>query len=341
MPLPLILGIGAAIAAITGVSAGIAGGVKMKDANDTMGLAKKIQRESIERYEEQSKQTTAVMDALGEKELNILKSFERFTDRFEKIKNKPHIKEICTEKYDIPQFDPEEIRQVSVGASVLVGGLGCAAVSTAGGFAAAGATTAAVMAFGTASTGTAIASLSGAAATNATLAALGGGAIAAGGGGMALGSVVLSSTTVGIGLLVGGIIFSFTGFRLSEKADEAYSQAKKTADSSEKICAFLKELDGCAESCTVSLIKVEDIYFSKLESFEGVVDKKTDWTLFSQEERILTENLVLLVGLLHKMCKVNIVVKSENDEEPNRVNFSNIDKATKDADKIITELKNV
>lgn len=53
-------------------------------------------------------------------------------------------------------------------------------------------TLAAISAWGTASTGTAIASLSGAAATNASLAFLGGGSIAAGGGGVALGSAILT-----------------------------------------------------------------------------------------------------------------------------------------------------
>ncbi len=53
-------------------------------------------------------------------------------------------------------------------------------------------TLAAISAWGTASTGTAIASLSGAAATNATLAFLGGGSLAAGGGGIALGKLVLT-----------------------------------------------------------------------------------------------------------------------------------------------------
>ncbi len=47
--------------------------------------------------------------------------------------------------------------------------------------------------FGTASTGTAISSLSGAAATNAATAWLGGGALAAGGGGMAAGAAVLTA----------------------------------------------------------------------------------------------------------------------------------------------------
>ena len=73
-------------------------------------------------------------------------------------------------------------------------------------------TTSAVMAFGAASTGTAISSLSGAAATNATLAWLGGGSLAAGGGGMAAGSVVLgtiTATTTGVfALAAAGIVAS-------------------------------------------------------------------------------------------------------------------------------------
>ena len=60
-------------------------------------------------------------------------------------------------------------------------------------------TLAAISAWGTASTGTAIATLSGAAATKASLALLGGGALAAGGGGAAIGSVIL---TGGVALVI-------------------------------------------------------------------------------------------------------------------------------------------
>lgn len=73
-------------------------------------------------------------------------------------------------------------------------------------------TTSAVMAFGAASTGTAISSLSGAAATNATLAWLGGGSLAAGGGGMAAGTAVLgtiTATTTGVfALAAAGLVAS-------------------------------------------------------------------------------------------------------------------------------------
>ena len=60
------------------------------------------------------------------------------------------------------------------------------------------AVTSTVGALAAASTGTAIAELSGVAATNATLAWLGGGSLAAGGGGMAAGATVLAGISVGV-----------------------------------------------------------------------------------------------------------------------------------------------
>lgn len=58
----------------------------------------------------------------------------------------------------------------------------------------------------TATTGVAISSLSGAAATNASLAALGGGALSVGGGGMALGTAIVAGTGAAVGSAAGGII---------------------------------------------------------------------------------------------------------------------------------------
>ena len=67
-------------------------------------------------------------------------------------------------------------------------------------------TLAAISAWGTASTGTAIATLSGAAATNASLALLGGGTLAAGGGGMVLGSLILTGGTVIVAIVCTGAV---------------------------------------------------------------------------------------------------------------------------------------
>jgi len=68
-----------------------------------------------------------------------------------------------------------------------------------------------VAAFGTASTGTAISGLSGAAATNATLAWLGGGSLAAGGGGVAAGAAVLTAGAAAVAIAAtAGVVYLYT-----------------------------------------------------------------------------------------------------------------------------------
>lgn len=83
--------------------------------------------------------------------------------------------------------------------------------------------------FGTASTGTAIASLSGAVATKAALAWLGGGALAAGGAGIAGGQALLAlAGPIGWGLaaaMAGGNVF-FLGVKNKKIADQAINEAK-------------------------------------------------------------------------------------------------------------------
>lgn len=339
MPIPIILAVAAGVA---GLGSGIRGGVKMKQAKDTLELAERMQKKAVENFEKNQEKSTKTMDKLGKTELEIVSSFSKFADCFEVIKNRPIFKNTNVDGVDIPKYDPEEIKQVSVGAGVLLGGLGGAALGTAGGFAAAGATTAAVMAFGTASTGTAISTLSGVAATNATLAAIGGGSLAAGGGGVAAGTAILGAATLGVGLLVGGVIFSFTGGHLSNKADEAYSQAEKTEKESKKICAYLRELTNYATMYQTSLDLVNAIYTKELTLLQELIYIKgvKNWNKFTAEQKTMTENLVLLVGLLNQMCKVKIVIQSEKQDGINKVNKNEVNNSIDNANKVLDKLYN-
>lgn len=338
--IPVALKGAAVVAGAAGVGGAVNGAKKMKDANDTMESAKHCHERNVEKFEKENETTSEEMDKLGKLELEILHSFGEFSEVFEQIKNKPKFANYTKNGVTLPQYDGEKLKEVSVGAGVLLGGLGGAGLGAASGFAAAGATTAAVMALGTASTGTAIASLSGAAATNATLALLGGGTIAAGGGGIAAGTAALGAATLGVGLLVGGVIFNFTGSKLSDKADEAWDQMKKAESKINKICSYLKELRETSNNYLEILTRVNNIYQEHLKELKNIVNLlgHKDWNTFSMEEKKITENTVLLVGLLYNMCKVELVLKGETNDDMNRINKEAVEESIENAHTVLAGL---
>lgn len=320
MPVPL-LALGTVLGTL-GVGATGRGVKRMTNAKHTMEKAEGRNRENLERLKITNEKTVEIMDRLGKREMEILSSFEDFADLMSRIHSRPKFEEIDLGDVKMPKYEPEELKKVSVGAGVLLSGLGGAVAGTAGGFAAAGATTSAVIALGTASTGTAIASLSGAAATNATLAALGGGAIAAGGGGIALGTTVLGVSTLGVGLLVGGIIFNLTGSKLSSRVGEAWEQVLKTEKDIDKICGHLHTLIGTSKEFFYYLDGVATVYERYLKKVQLLVKDRTNinWNDLNADEKLYVQNAVLLVGLLYQMCKVKLVIRDESKNTVNKVN---------------------
>lgn len=335
MPIPFLIAAAAIAAGAAGVGLGAHGAMKMKEANDTLKSAEERNKKNNMRLEMTNKSTCETMDVLGKNEMEVLAGFSEFSDLFEKIKNRPKFANININDTSIPEFDGEDVKKASVGASVLVGGLGGAALGTAGGFAASGATTAAVMALGTASTGTAISALGGAAATNATLAVLGGGTLAAGGGGVALGTTVLGAATLGVGLLVGGAIFSLTGSKLSDKADEAYWAMRRNEDKINNLCSYLNELQSAAMDYNLTLTQTRSLYNTYLNRMRFIIkaheSSGVNWHDFSESEKLVVNNEVLLVTVLYNMCKVQLVLKPEEESECNIVNQEEIAKASQAA----------
>jgi hypothetical protein len=337
--LPFILGIAAIMAGTSGVALGITGAVDMANANSKINSAKRRDEENRNRFNCIERSTLKTMDALGYAEINAVKSLDKFSQLFEKIHNKPQFEKILGANVKLDKFTPNELKNASVGAAVLAGGLTGAALGTAGGFAAASITTSAVMALGTASTGTAISSLSGVAATNATLAALGGGSLAAGGGGMALGSTILGASTLGVGLLIGGIIFGLSGSSVSDKADKAYSQMLENERKINTITKYLTELQTAASSYHYTFNKVVDSYNLYLSKMEHIINvnhaNDANWGKFTAYERMVIENTVLLVGIIYNMCKVKLVKKGY---PCNEVNQSEITRMQKTAQETMTTI---
>jgi hypothetical protein len=341
MPLPIILGIGAAIAGGAGLIGGVNGAVKMKEANDTMERAKRRHERNVERFENQEKQTKKDMDSLGKFEFEILYSLKDFGTLTDKIANKPASFAKINKDESIPQYERKEIEEVAVGAGIVLGGIGGLGAGALGAGAAGGAAITAITALGTASTGTAIASLSGAAATNAALAALGGGAIAAGGGGIALGTAVLGASTLGVGLLAGGLIFNVVGKGLSDKADEAYSQMLKAEKEIDKACDYLEDLSNVSNHYKTVLESINKLYNRYIDKLNNIVYKgnKRDYRLFNENEMLIFNITGNAVSLLYYMCKVGLVKKGDvNKGEVDEVNRIEVDKSIRKANEFMQGL---
>lgn len=137
------------------------------------------------------------------------------------------------------------------------------------------------MTFGTASTGTAIASLSGVAATNAALAWLGGGALAAGGAGMVAGETFLAMAGP-IGWAIGGVslVGSLIAVNLSNK-----EIAKKTEESIvaiKKEIERIKEIDAQVLSWNEETKKLSNAIMNRLNYIKS--NRKRDFNMFSHDE---------------------------------------------------------
>lgn len=313
---------------------------------NNLKLASSISRElqtkyklNIEYFENKKSEVTSYLDELGKKELEIFETFEKFSLIMEQIQNRPVFKKYSKGNFIIPEYNPEEIKEVSLAATLVLGGLSGASIGIAGGIAAGGATTTLVSALGVASTGTAISSLSGVAATNAIYAALGGGAVAAGGGGVAAGAVVLGGATLGIGILAGGFFFEKYTESIKEKVEEMLTEVEKTAKEISKICHHLSNLKEVAIKFNGALVLTNRIYREHLSKLETLVfrDRKRDWNYFTEEEKKLTENTILLVGLLYNLGKTKLLLAPKDENELEEVNEYKVNEVVGDTKRALIE----
>lgn len=311
----------------------------MRTAKQEMERIDKRHKSNQRRFQDLNEATTDVMENLGSLELEVCESFERFADLIERVKNRPEFEEISTGSFDIPRYSAQELRDVSVAASLVIGAIGGAGTGAVTGVVAAVAAKGAIAAVCVASTGTSIATLHGIAATNAILAVLGGGTLAAGGGGIALGATVLSAATAGIGILIGGIVFNLVGSSLSGQVDEAREQMLEAERQIDPICKYLGKLKTLATRYHKCLRRVYDIYLEHMDRFSCIVcdEGRTDWYGFTDEEKLSFENLVLLTGVLYGMCKTNLVIDSEEEDGVNEVNLKEATQRMESSEDLIRE----
>lgn len=287
MPLPLLfIGIAAATG-IVGAGKNVKAVVDNNNANKINTAANEGVDKARNRLEQQRAAVALSLEKLGEEKLHILSgTVTSFVSAFEKVKNIDFTSSVGLEELDklhIDQKDFEELKELGNFAVQVAGG---ATAGVAGGALTAIGAYGAAQTFAAASTGTAIASLSGAAATNATLAFFGGGSLAAGGLGMAGGMMVLGGLVAGPALLVMGLI---TGAKSQEKLDQALINKAQAEE-------IMEALNTASDQCAAirrrtylfySLLAHLDTYLLPLVwQMEDIIAKEgTDYRAYSLESK--------------------------------------------------------
>lgn len=218
MPLPLILWGAAALLAGTGVVKGVGAMNDFDEAKNIGKSAENRHKKAEADLEIQRKQTNIDFEQLGKIKLSVFTN--QIKHLVQAIKNSGKNAQSKLSQFD-QSFSVENLKEME---SMVLSSLkienGIAAGTVTGVLAGLGAYSS-VGTLAAASTGTAISGLSGVAATNATLAWLGGGALGTTGGfGMAGGALALGGIVLGPALAIGG-------FMLASKAEEALTKARK------------------------------------------------------------------------------------------------------------------
>lgn len=332
MPLPLLfIGI-AAVTGATGIGKTVKAGVDQSRAKALNTNSTERVKEAATRLDLLRRQCGASLEALGKEKVFVLNgSIKQFLDTFTQIKNVDFRESVgLTEltKLHIDQKDFEELGEMQNFAASLATGSVTGAAS--GALAAFGAYNAAA-ALATASTGTAIGTLSGAAATNATLAFFGGGSLAAGGLGMAGGMAVLGGLVAGPALLVMGLV---TG----AKAGKNFENAKANAAVATETC---EQLETGAVQCIAirrrtymfyTLLARLDAYFLPLlYRMQTVIQTEgTDYARYTPESKKIIASAASLAATVKSVLDTPILSSDGSLTDVSAVMESDLSRSLKE-----------
>lgn len=303
MPLPLIP-VAIALAGVLGCAA-----KKACNASDMMDEAKKIAGDAEHRvkiFEKVLNERKAIVEqnltSLGQLKLNILSgNIHTFVDKFSKMKNVNFKDSIGID--ELRNFNPNnqefiQLKTASLNAVEIAGGLGGATV---GGVLAALGAYGAVGYLATASTGAAIGGLTGAAATNATLAWLGGGSLATGGLGIAGGTVVLGGLVAAPAVLIAAWWWECKAEEALNKAKAYNCKAEEWIANANKINAYLKAVTDRAEQIEKLLADFDRMLAEQLDIMLKNLRKNQsyDWNDYSVSD----QKQIAITALLTKAIK--------------------------------------
>jgi hypothetical protein len=313
MPLPLIaIGLIGASAA-GGGGAGAVGLHRRGKAKEIDAAARRTYANAKRLYTRSERATERAALALGQRKIEVMTgpmaalhdalSLFRHLDFDPSVAHDP-MPEL---PFDTAQFEEidfaewQRIARLTAGGAVAVGKAAGTATATSG------ATIALALGGATASTGTAIGGLSGAAAANATLAWFGGGSLAAGGYGMAGGTVVLGGIAVAPVALVGGLAMLHSGGKALEQARTNERKANAAAAQSKAARALLDGVRDRARWCDRVLADLSAALAALVPLVRSAAERQPDARRLTDAEKAVIVAAFRTSQVVTELVALNIV----------------------------------
>lgn len=311
MAIPLVVG---GLIAAAGLYKGGKALLDNSEANDINESANDIVKRAEEKMNIVRQECNSALEDLGRIKAKVLaEDVKKFLAVFSNIKNIELKPSEDLGNLSAKDFAPEVLEQLQSRVNfVLESGLGAGTGVLGGALTAFGAYSG-TMALATASTGTAISALSGVAATNATLAWLGGGTLAAGGMGVAGGMMALGALTAGPALLIAGW---YMGSKAESKLNDARSnlaQAKEFDSNIRAAIALTNGIKSVAYSAYHILDKLSEKSAEHLFLLQNVIiNEGKDYQLYTSNAREICFKSYKIIQLIKAVIDTPIL-----DEEGN------------------------
>ncbi|MGL2460079.1 glycine zipper family protein [Helicobacter pylori] len=313
MPLPFILAGVAIAAAGYGVKKGIDALDADCEADEFIKKAESLKEEATKKAESAESDCRRAFMRFGEKKLHVLShTVSNFLDHFHQLNRSRiiiegiNMQDIQGQVSDVQKIT-NQYREVD-----FFDVSGAVAGSAIGGVLAAYGAYAGVGMFASTAGGVAIAELSGVAATNATLAWLGGGALSVGGFGMIGGMAVLGGLVAGPALAILGAI---SADEMEKKRDDAkayYSQVEAAVKKADVMVDQLQAVRKMADLFTKQITKFEALFFSLSQDAIATMKKHHyDTSRYNQKEKDQLCVTVSTLTTLSAFLKVSIMDKHQ------------------------------
>lgn len=314
MPIPIIIGAVAVGAGLYGAAKGVSGAMDKSKAKDINADAETMVNKANSTLDFQREKTNKVLESYGQRKLRAFNgTIADFINEFGKIKNIDLSDSPELDKLTDGDFSSTSLEDLKKQHDMLQNaGLGLGAGLGSGAALAFGAYNG-TMLLATASTGTAISSLSGAAATNATLAWLGGGSLAAGGYGVAGGMMVLGGIVAGPALAIFGHIMGNKGEEALNQALQNLEQAETVSSEANLMTDKLKAVETVAVLANTSFSKLStQLRRGNYDMKKVIAQEGEDFGTYSESGKDTVFRTVKLAQLVKAMIDTPILDQDGN-----------------------------